>query len=55
MILINNPLNYLNNKHTIFSIVSEGFDTLEKTNNSYCENFYKDKTTEEQIKNKFQE
>ena len=106
--LTNNPLNSLNNKHTIFGIVSEGFDTLEKINNSYCDNnnrpyknirikhtfilddpfndlegmiipskspeykidkndinyledtfdinnFYKDKTTEEQIKNKLQE
>ncbi len=106
--LTNNPINSLNNKHTIFGIVTEGFDTLEKINNSYCDNnnrpyknirikhtyilddpfndlegmiipskspeykidkndiehledtfdinnFYKDKNTEEQIKNKLQE
>ncbi len=106
--LTNNPINSLNNKHTIFGIVKEGFDTLEKINNSYCDNnnrpyknirikhtyilddpfndlegmiipskspeykidkndiehledtfdinnFYKDKNTEEQIKNKLQE
>lgn len=39
--LSDREMEYLNSKHTIFGIVAEGLDTLDKINVAYCDNNYK--------------